>query len=353
MAKTPPRPTGRPSRIEVIVADGLEQIARDEIRRLGSAARPERSGPPGVIPMDYLGELRPLLGLRTAQSIYTVIAFPVPRPKALLGDEHFRAILSTIDRVRRLHPPGTFSTLFLSAAGADSAVLTRLKAELASSTGLSVGADDGDLLLRLRRAASGEGWELLVRLSPRPLATRPWRVCNREGALNGAVAHAVALLTAPGPDDRFLNIACGSGSLLIERLLIGPARRAFGCDTDPAALACARANVAAADLTARCELQPWDATRLPLHDSSIDAICADLPFGHLVGSHANNLTLYPAILAEAARVARPGSHCVLLSHEVRLMEHLIAERPEWGLHSAIRIDLGGLHPRIFVLEKRQ
>lgn len=352
MAKTPPRPAGRSTRIEVITADGLEPIVRDEMRLLGPLARLDRGGPPCVIGVDYSGDLRALLNLRTAQSVYLVRAFPVPRPKALLGDEHFRNILALIDKVRRLHPPGAFASLFLSAAGAESTVLTRLKAEISASTGLRVGADDGDLLLRLRRTADGEGWELLIRLSPRPLATRPWRVCNREGALNGAVASAVARLTAPAPDDRFLNIGCGSGSLLIERLLIGPARRAFGCDNDPAALTCARTNVVAADLTARCELHPWDATRLPLHNASIDAICADLPFGHLVGSHAENLSLYPALLNEAARVARPGSHCVLLSHEVRLMEYLIDNRPEWSLHSAIRIDLGGLHPRIFVLERR-
>ncbi|MEI7770741.1 MAG: methyltransferase domain-containing protein [Chloroflexales bacterium] len=352
MAKTPPRPVGRPHRIEVMVAEGLEPIVRDEMRLLGPLARPDRDGPPGVIGVDYAGELRALLGLRTAQSVYLVRAFPVPRPKALLGDEHFRAVLAMIDKVRRLHPPGAFASLFLSAAGAESAVLTRLKADLAAATGLSVGVADGDLLLRLRRAADGAGWELLVRLSPRPLATRPWRVCNREGALNGAVASAVARLTAPAPDDRFLNIGCGSGSLLIERLLIGPARHALGCDIDPAALRCARANVDAAGLTARCELQPWDATRLPLHSSSVDAICADLPFGHLVGSHADNLSLYPALLSEAARVARPGAHCVLLSHEVRLMERLLDDRPEWGLHSVLRVDLGGLHPRIFVLERR-
>jgi 23S rRNA G2445 N2-methylase RlmL len=351
MAKTPPRPTGRTHRIEVIAPDGLEPIVRDEVRRLGATARPERASAPSVVALDYAGELRTLLGLRTAQSVYMVKTFPVPRPKALLGDEHFRAILEIIERVRRLHPPQAFATLFLSAAGADSAVLTRLKSELATATGLAVGAEDGDLLLRLRRDASGEGWELLVRLSPRPLATRPWRVCNREGALNGAVAHAMALLTAPRADDRFLNIGCGSGSLLIERLITGPARRAIGCDTDPAALECARVNLAAAGLTARCELHPWDATRLPLHDASVDAICADLPFGHLVGSHAENLTLYPALLDEAARVARPGSHCVLLSHEVRLMDHLLDKRPEWGVYSTLRIDLGGLHPRIFVLER--
>lgn len=352
MAKTPLRPVGRPHRIEVIAAEGMELIVRDELHRFGSVAHIERDGPPGVIPMDYAGELRALLNLRSAQSVYMVLGFPAPRPKALLGDEHFRAILATIDRVRRLHPPGAFTTLFLSAAGADSAVLTRLKSEIATATGLSIGTEDGDLLLRLRRAAAGEGWELLLRLSPRPLATRSWRVCNREGALNGAVAHAMARLTAPTPNDRFLNIGCGSGSLLIERLILGPARRAFGCDTDPVALKCAETNVAAAQLTARCELHDWDATHLPLHNSSIDAICADLPFGHLVGSHRENLALYPAILSEAARVARPGTHCVLLSHEVRLMEDLLERQSAWGVHSTIRINLSGLHPRIFVLERQ-
>lgn len=352
MPKKNLHPAGRPQRIEVIAPEGLEPIVRDEIRRLGRAARPDRAGPPGVIAMDYTGDLRALLGLRTAQSAYLVRHFAVPRPKALLGDEHFRAILATIERVRRLHPAGAFATLFVSAAGSESAVLTRLKHELAAATGLTVGAEDGDLLLRLRRAAAGDAWELLARLAPRPLATRPWRVCNREGALNGAVACAMALLTAPGPDDRFLNIGCGSGSLLIERLLLGPARWAVGCDIDPGALECARANLAAAGLTARGQLQPWDATALPLHDASVDAICADLPFGHLVGSHEENLTLYPAILGEAARVARPGSHCVLLSHEVRLMERLLADHPAWGIHSVVRVDLGGLRPRIFVLERR-
>jgi 23S rRNA G2445 N2-methylase RlmL len=353
MPKPPPR--GEPAapaarRIEVIVSQGLEPIARAELRRLGPAARLGPHASPTLIALDYQGELRALLGLRVAQSVYMVRHFAVPRPKALLGDEHFRAMLAMIEQVRRLHPPEAFRSLFLSAAGADSAVLTRLKADLASRAGLAVGADDGDLLLRLRRA--GAGWELLVRLSPRPLATRPWRICNREGALNGAVAHAMALLSLPQPDDRFLNLGCGSGSLLVERLLAGPARQAFGCDNDLRALACAKANVAAAGLLDRCALHSWDMRALPLANASVDAISADLPFGHLVGSHAENLLLYPAVLDEAARVARQGARCVLLSHEVRLMERLLAAHPAWAVGEVISIDLGGLRPRIFVLERR-
>lgn len=339
------------NRIEVIVTEGLEPIAREELRLLGASAHLDRRELPGLITLEYAGDLRALLRLRVAQSVYIVRSFAVPRPKALLGDEHFRTMVAMVEQVRRLHPPNSFHSLFLSAAGAESSVLSRLKTDLAARVGLVVGHEDGDLLLRLRRVASGDGWELCMRLSPRPLATRAWRICNLEGALNGPVAHAMALLTRPDPADRFLNLGCGSGSLLIERLSVTPARRVIGCDIDPAALDCARANIGAAGLSDRCELHPWDMRALPLPDASVDAICADLPFGHRIGTHADNLELYPPLLREAARVTRPGALCTLLTHEVRLMEQLLAAQRVWSLAQAIRVDLGGLHPRMFVLRR--
>lgn len=310
---------------------------------------------PGTLAFDYRGDLAQLLLPRTVLAIYLVQRFAVPRPRALLGDEHFRALVRQIAAVRALAPPGTFGTLYLSAAGSDSAVLSRLKAELGRATGLRPvppAAHEGDLHLRLRRAAVGTGWETLARLTSRPLGARPWRVQNLEGALNATVARAMALLTGPDPRDQFLNLACGSGTLLIERAACGPATRLFGIDNSAEALAIAAANVAAAGYAERIELITGDARALDLPDASIDALCADLPFGHLVGTHDENLTLYPAILAEAARVARRESPFVLLTHEVRLMERLLADSAEWALDRTLRVGLGGLHPRIFALRRR-
>ncbi|NTU83238.1 MAG: RNA methyltransferase, partial [Chloroflexales bacterium] len=42
----------------------------------------------------------------------------------------------------------------------------------------------------------------------------------------------------------------------------------------------------------------------------------------------------------------------LLSHEVRLMERLLEAGPAWQLEQAIRVDLGGLYPRIYLLRRR-
>ena len=338
------------------MVEGLEAIARDEIQaRLRSLARFRKpaSSRAGVLAFDYIGELSRVLHLKTVASVFLVRHFAVPRPRALLGDEHFRALLAQIATVRRLVPVERYQTLAVSAAGADSPVMTRLIEELARQTGLAVASDEGDLLVRLRRAHYQEvGWDVLVRLTPRPLATRAWRVCNYEGALNATVAHAMALLSRPRRDDAFLNLACGSGTLLIERLACGPARQALGCDVSAEALACARANIAASGNERRIEVHDWDARSLPLADQSIDALCADLPFGHLVGSHDENVRSYPLFLKEAGRVAKPGARFVLITHEVRLMEAILSESTDWDIEQVLTVWLGGLHPRIFVLRRR-
>ena len=50
--------------------------------------------------------------------------------------------------------------------------------------------------------------------------------------------------------------------------------------------------------------------QLPFPENSFDVITADLPWGQLIGSHQENEWLYPAVLAEAARViAQGGRFC--------------------------------------------
>jgi 23S rRNA G2445 N2-methylase RlmL len=346
----PKRPT--PHLIEAEVATGLEWVARDELHRvLGKDARAEQIvDHSGVVRFTYTGDLRMLAQLRTVQAVYLVRQFPVPRPKALLGDQHFRALVELVAAVRAV-TPNAYRTLHIGAAGSDSSVMQRLKDELARAAGLQIGVNEGDLLLRLRRDADGEGWEALVRIGSRPLATRAWRVQNYGGALNATVAHAMALLTNPQPTDMFLNLLCGSGTLLIERCAAGPVQRAVGCDTSSQALAAAQANIEASGYRNRVELSAWDARALPLPDASVDALVADLPFGNLTGSHKRNLMLYPAVLAEAARVAKPGARFVLITHEVRLMDRLLAPQTAWTCERSIMVGLGGLHPRIYVLQR--
>jgi len=339
--------TAQPCEADVIA--GLEPFASAEIvQRGGQHVRTMRQG---VLNFSA-ARLAPFLDLKAVLSVYRLLRFDVPRPKALLADQHQRYLLTQVDAVLSLYPPKTYRTFMLAAAGAHTPVMSRLRDAVATHTGLQPVDESGDLLIRIRPSPLGNGWDVLVRISPRPLATREWRVCNVDGALQATVAHVMVTLTQPCSDDVYLNLCCGSGTLLIERALVGAARRLIGCDVHPRALNCARRNIAAY-LRGRSnifELYPWDARCLPLPDASVDAIVADLPFGSQVGSHAENLTLYPQIMREARRVAKTGARFVVITAEVRLMQGLVAQMADvWRCERVLRVNLGGLWPAIFVL----
>ena len=335
---------------EAEVTPGLEFVTEQEL--MESGARIVRTGA-GEIDFQFWGEPQALLSLKTVQSVALMQPFAVPRPRALLSNEHFPLILRQITIARSLASRDAYRTFFVAAAGSETAIMQRIKALISEHTGLIPGDEKGDLWIRIRPGRlGGGGWETVVRLSPRPQVTRPWRVCNLEGALNAATAHALIRLTRPRTNDTYVNLGCGSGTLLIERLTHSTCHRAVGVDINPAHLACARANVTASGHALRIHLAPGDIARLPLQSNSADALCADLPFGQLSGTHTGNVQLYPRMLAEAARIARPGSRFVALTHEVRLMEGLLAQHESWMLEQTIRVNLRGLHPRVYVMLRR-
>ena len=346
-----PTPTSASFQCEADLLEGLEYVVEQELQtRFGSQIRLAPSQRGGTLPFTFTGALEELCALRSVIAVYLVHEFPVPRPKALLGHQHFETLIKQIERVRRLWPKRTFSTLYMNAAGRDSTVLHRLQEAISERTGLQNVSDEGDLLLRLRR--SQHAWETLIRLSPRPLATRTWRVCNFPGALNATIAHTMMQLTEPQPTDVIVNLACGSGTLLAERLRLGQVQQALGCDLDPAALACAQKNLAAAGYTNQVRLERWDIGQLPLEAASINVLCADLPYGQLIGSHQDNEQLYPQFFAEATRVAAPHARMAVITHEVRLLEQIAAAYQDfWHLEQVLRVRVSGMTPRCYFFRR--
>jgi 23S rRNA G2445 N2-methylase RlmL len=337
------------------VLPGLEQFCADEVRRvLGrrAALADDAAATRGAVRFRLSASPRAALELRTAVATYAVVAVPGRRPSALLGDT---TLFDRIEAVRRLHPPGTFSSFRLSAPGRDSSALHKLREALSDRTGLLEDPDDGGLFLRIRRRAEPDGgWEALVRLSPRPLSARPWRRFNLPGALNATIAAAMVELTRPGDRDRVLNLMCGSGTILVERVARGPAALAVGCDLDPVALAGTRTNLDAAGVepSAGPALARMDATALPLRDGAFDVLLADLPYGHRMGSHEDNASLYPAVLAEAARVTEPGGVMVVVTHELRLFERSLREAaPSWSVERGVQVFQKGHHPVVYLLRR--
>ncbi|WP_034384966.1 methyltransferase domain-containing protein [Deinococcus sp. YIM 77859] len=320
---------------------GLEAVAEAELRAV-PLARDIRG-----LRFWYPGDPARLTRLRAPVAVYRVRAWEVPRPRGLLGHQPFGELTAFLAGVARW---GGHRSFRLAAAGRESSVLARLADELQAALLLPHDPEEGELLIRLRPREDGPGWEVLARLTPRPLSARSWRVCNREGGLNATVAYALHRLAGQREEDRIFNPMSGSGTLLVERALMGPYDALVGVDVDPEAVECARSNLRAAGRAV--EVACVDALHTGLPPRSFDLIVSDLPWGGAIGTHSGNAVLYPAFLREMHRLLSRQGRLVVLTHELRLFERVLREQDRWHARELFQVYSGGHWPRAYLLQKR-
>lgn len=341
---------------ECEILNGLKPIVLDEIEEIMPNARLRENDDPARILLRAKGTAayKAVAELRTIIAAHELTYYPIPRPKALLGHQHFRTLMQQIEKIVRQHPKNTFSTFTINAAGRDSSVFQRLREEIEKESKLQFQAEDADLHLRFRKSITQpDGWETLIRITPRPNVTRPWRVANMPGALNASIAAAMVRMSEPTPEDRYLNLMSGSGTLMIERLLHGPAVQCVGVEMKHNPLTAARENAEAAGLTDRIVYKQGDATQTQLDANSFDVIVSDPPWGQLVGEQERLDRLYEDLLNEIYRLATEDARILLLSHSMKkMMEVLERQAERWLLVDEVQVKQGGLHPRIYVLRKR-
>lgn len=361
MAKGGRRKPSEPG--ETFEAEVLPGLAPFAAAELDATGRADVAGPRGdpartdAVAFVWRGPRAPLDALRTVTSVQRLLRFDVPRPKALLGDAQLREVRAELRRVVA-DASAPFHGLRLEAAGRDTPVMRRLRGALAEAAGVPDDPDRGDLQVRVRPGRGGArgdagraGWEVLIRTTPRPLSARSWRVANLPGGLNACVAAAAWRWLGHAPEDRVLNAMCGSGTLLIERALAGPAARRVGIDVDADALTAARANLVAAGVDA--ELHGADATATPFADASFDVVATDPPWGDAVGNVRELERLYAALLRESARLTVPGGRLLIVTHALKAFDAALDEAGEaWRREGSLRVFHGGHRPALHRLRRR-
>jgi tRNA (guanine6-N2)-methyltransferase len=280
--------------------------------------------------VEWDGDSPQLTSMRTAASVATVLDFGVARPKALLGDENLRNIIGCARSIAGAHD---FHALRLSAAGSHTSTMQRIASEIAQAIGLEVDNTDGDFLVRIRRGPAG--WQVLIRNTPRPLSARGWRVVDYPVAVNACIAAAMVRLAKLTPQDRVLNVMCGSATIAIEAAISHPTLSTAAIDNDEHALAAAHENAKAAGVDSRLDFRLDDATCLGITDSSIDVTFADPPWSG--DTRTNLLRLYQATLAELSRVVTPGGRLIWLSHQVELSRSFLQDTEDFVVQERITV----------------
>ncbi len=304
----------------------------------------------GFIRFQFSDRAQLLLSLRSVIAVYQVHHFAIPRPKAFLGHQHFARLTTILFEAAQTfaRPPRTFG---IGAAGARSSVMRRLLQELLEKLNLEPAADGkGELFARLLPKRETMGWELLVRLSHRPLSARDYRAVNMPGSLNATAAYAMTRVDTLEKCATVVNLCSGASTILIEHALVQPLDELLAIDLSDTALKAGARNASASGIGHRIRHIQADAGQTPLPSHAADRLYADLPFGHHIGSHESNMRLYPEILLEADRLARSNAAFIILTHEVKLLRRCLRES-SWKIESETRINLRGLHPRLFVLRR--
>ncbi len=131
------------------------------------------------------------------------------------------------------------------------------------------------------------------------------------------------------PDDRVLDIGCGTGNLTLLVAKRYPTASVVGLDPDPAALDRARSKAAKGKLTPTFD--QGFAEELPYPDRSVDIVLCSLALHHVDKEHRIQS------LREIARVLRPGGTFHLLEmakgDPTRPVNRLVHRSPHghtWG-----------------------
>jgi ArsR family transcriptional regulator len=130
-----------------------------------------------------------------------------------------------------------------------------------------------------------------------------------------AVEDALVALVPEDPPGRLLDIGTGTGRVL--ELLAPRVRQALGVDASKAMLALARSRLAHPGL-GHCAVRLADMYRLPLADGSFDTAVLQMVL-HYAEDPAG-------VVAEAARVLRPGGRLIVIDLAEHARDDLAARR---------------------------
>jgi tRNA (guanine6-N2)-methyltransferase len=182
------------------------------------------------------------------------------------------------------------------------------------------------------------------------LTQRFGELLRTPASTNPVVAAVMVRLAKIEPGQLVVDPFCGAGTLLVYAAEMARPGRLVGLDAQARWLRMAAQNLARRGH--RGTLVRADAAQLPLGTGTAHRVVANLPFGKRVGSHRVNEALYPAALAEIARVLPGGGRAVLLTDDKRLFRETVQRTRLVRVVKEVVLARGGLHPSVYVVVKR-
>lgn len=318
--------------LTLTTVDGTEDFLQAEVSNLpgiGTTARQR-----GAVTVHVRGTLR---GLH-ASRLYSVASIPLPGP--LQQEPHLTPLSVSLQRgtLRALtaHHPLRFR-VGVTDSNLRKQVVGRVEASLGwindpAAWDVNITSDHGSWTAQVGALHYSRRFGPLDRV---PWSTTP------------VVAQTLIRLAKPTSDMRVHDPCCGTATLLIAAHQNVPRAQLSGTDHDETTLAIAYANLQRYDVHADLELA--NATPIPASSGSVDRVISNLPFGKQVGSHDNNIRLYPALLNDTSRVLNRNGRAVLLTEDKQLLRNTVQRTKGLKLIKERLLRYNGATPTAFVL----
>jgi tRNA (guanine6-N2)-methyltransferase len=345
---------------------GLEDVVVDEFRERAETAGVEVANadedPFGLQSYALVkAEAPPEAALKVARrmrSVHHVLAplytFSLPGD----GEAALRTIRTTVEslEVEAMETAGTFRATTVRQGDHD---FTSVDVQRVAGGGLDAHYDAAvdleDYDVEVRVDVHDDRCLVSVQHTREALSRRQLEGYQPRAALKANVAYALLrLVHLDAPPEVLLDPFCGSGTILLEAADLWPEGQGYGNDWDAEAVAGARENVERAGLADRITIREGDVWHLAetFEDVTADLVVTNPPFGVRMASSMDFLPFYRRVLGQLSDVLRSGGTVVMLVLREGPFNTAIRETEAFTIRHVRVIEIGGLYPHVFVLERR-
>lgn len=201
----------------------------------------------------------------------------------------------------------------------------------------------------------------LTKLVSQGTFQRTYRKNTTQASINPALAYAMNQLAGLDENDRILDPCCGTGTILIERLLLKPAL-CVGVDIDPRQIENAKENITEAKLDwqdsgqagmteDKITLLHGSITEKKFPEGFFTKIISNLPYGLHSGSREKNVKLYHFLADISSTWLKKGGKIILLTSSKKLLKNSFDFNRKMKLIEEIEVPNDTLERSIFVYQK--
>jgi 16S rRNA G966 N2-methylase RsmD len=332
--------------IKLTFISGLKDVVLQELAHRGDIQVIEEDD--DSLYIDNVARVKDILALKGVTNIYIIRRDQKLNPRYI---SNHKSILGELLKGALDQNPKSFKTFKLRCAGIQTEEVGQIQ-EYIKDTFKLTPSEDADMEVYIHKPNTL--WEVGVRLTPRPLSVREYKVEHIKGGINPTVAYAMNSFCDLERSHSYLNVCSGSATLLIEAAGINKNLKLLGFDNNNKHNSQAIQNIKKAGLITLIQIKSADVFDSP-DFGMFDVITSDLPFGMQISKDEDLKKLYKAFVTYCEDKLNKEGTLAVYTSEWQLLKDIL-EKSKFAIIKTLNFKLSTsvgsyIYPKAFVCKK--